>query len=64
MGGRQFGDALLAEGFQLPHGCRNVRILSSVESALLIQFDCLVYVADLEIIGRALLRLAETMKAP
>lgn len=51
-------EALEAEGFPLPAGCREARLVMANDSAMLIQYDVFVTSDELAQLGRALQRLA------
>ena len=59
---RDLAQALEAEGYPLPEGCREVRLIMGVNTAFLLQFDVLVRDDKLEQLGRALQRLAEASR--
>jgi hypothetical protein len=53
------GQALEAEGFQLPKYCREVRLVAGVEGSMVLQYEVLVTDDDAIRLGRALQRLGE-----
>ena len=46
------------EGFPLPEHCREARLILSVDSAIMVQYDVLLTEETLAQLGRALVRLA------
>lgn len=62
MSTRGLDAALLAEGFALPPNCREVRLIASPNSALMLQYDTYVTDEDLAKVGRALIRMGEEAK--
>jgi len=61
---RHLSQALEAEGYALPAGCREVRLVMGVNVPFLLQFDCFVSDADLAKVGRAFQRIAAASAAP
>jgi hypothetical protein len=56
---RHLGEALKAEDYPLPDGCREVRMVMGINTPFLLQFDVMPSGDNLAKLGRAFVRLAE-----
>lgn len=57
-----FYDALKQEGYQLPDGCADVRLLMPVDGVMQLEYVVSLMPEALQQVGRALVRLGEEAK--